>query len=428
MESGTSKTLKVAWVCHFSNAEVREKLPLTKRRKYADFAPWITTMIREFEKVDGIELHIISPHRGLKKLTYRFEQDHIKYYFYKPDLPIIHKRWPVYFPVDAWTGFYHNKYLVRRFIREISPDLVNLHGAENDYYSATILGIKKIPVYVCIQGIYSNPERFNRHIRPNKSKIKIERTIHRECRYFGIFPPFFGDLIKRDNPYPILFRQSYIPDTNVTGFEGIRKKYDFVFFGRITDVKGVDKIIEALAWIQRQGRESSLIIIGPGNHDYLEYLKDVIRSNSLEGKVTFCGHLPTLQEVHKKALEAKVTVISSKFENLPGTIIESVLMNQPVTATAVGGIPYLNKDQETILLSDYGDIEGLAGNMLKLLDDPEYARRLTEKCRQFILSEFDGPGIVKRYIRQYQAIIDHYYNHTAIPEDLLFDEKHFKKS
>ena len=56
--------LKVAWICHFSNEKVREKLPLSKMRasnflriifgktkfKYGDFAPWVNNLITEFEK------------------------------------------------------------------------------------------------------------------------------------------------------------------------------------------------------------------------------------------------------------------------------------------------------------------------------------------------------------------------------------------
>ena len=379
------KVLKIAWICHFSNEQVRKKLPLSKKRKYYDFAPWITNLIQAFEKRDDICLYIIAPHMGLKKLKHEFEINGINYYFFKPDLPYFQKRWPGYFPVDAWTGFLRNRLFVWHFIKKIKPELINLHGAENDFYSSTVLGIKKIPVYICIQGIYSNPERFNRIQRPVLSRIKVERKIHQRFRYFGIFPLLFADLIKRYNKNPILFRHNYIPKTNIQFINGIEKKYDFVFFGRVSDVKGVDKIIEAISYINKNGRNVTLNIIGPCGKSYKEHLVAIIRSNNLKEKVFFSGHLPSLDDVHNMALEAKVTVISSKFDNIPNTIIESVMMGQPVAATAVGGIPFLNKDRETILLSEYGDIKGLADNMLQLLDNPEFAQTLTEKCRKCIV-------------------------------------------
>ena len=66
-----NRQLRVALICHFSNPEVREKLPLSeckienyirkilnKRKKQVfDFAPWITNLIREFEKLPASDLY-----------------------------------------------------------------------------------------------------------------------------------------------------------------------------------------------------------------------------------------------------------------------------------------------------------------------------------------------------------------------------------
>jgi glycosyltransferase involved in cell wall biosynthesis len=419
--------LKVAWICNFSNPEIRQFLPLSRRKKYADFAPWITNLVKEFEKRVDVELHVIAPHKGLQKIIFHFENNAVHYHFFNPDLPIVHRNWPSFYPVHRWTKYFKNRILLNLFIKQIEPDIINLHGAENDYYSISVLDIKKIPVFVCIQGIYSNPKRFINQEKPIKFIIRVERKILKTCKYFGIFSPFFIDLIKRDNNNPIFLRQSYIPDTQVKVPASIEKKYDFVFWGRITEVKGIDKIIEAIALIKKQGRITSLLIIGHCPKSYYGYLNKTIEELQVRENIAFIGYLPTIQEVHRKALEARVTVISSRFDNIPGTIIESVLLGIPVAATNVGGIPFLNRDGKTILLSEYGDIEGLAKNMLKLLDNIEYANRLTKKCREFILREFRGDIIVDRYIHQYHAIIAHYKYDTPIPRELLFDKVTFNK-
>ena len=417
--------LRVAWICHFSNKTVRDKLPLSDKRKYSDFAPWITNLISAFEKRDDIELHVIAPHMGLKKLTYSFKLNGVFYYFFKPDLPIVHKRWPNFLPLDVWTGFIRNRLLVKKFINKINPDIVNLHGAENHYYSSTVFGIKNLPVYVCIQGIYSNPNRFNDLVKANKQKIKVERKIHSKFKYFGILPPLFADLIKRDNNKPIFLKHKYIPNTQINKIEIKEKKYDFVFFGRVADVKGVDKIIEAIGLINNQGRNVNLNIIGGASKRYLNYLNSLINELDLNSNVFFSGKLSTIEDVHRKVKESKISVLSSKFENMGGALFESVLIDQPVTATAVGGIPYLNKEEETILLSEFGDVRGLADNMLKLLDNPDYANTLTKKCKKFILSEFSEEKLVNRYVKQYKAIIANYHYNTPIPEELLFNHEEF---
>ena len=62
--------LKIAWICHFSNKEILEKLPLSKMKvknflkamlgektetSYADFAPWVKNLIKEFEKFNALQ-------------------------------------------------------------------------------------------------------------------------------------------------------------------------------------------------------------------------------------------------------------------------------------------------------------------------------------------------------------------------------------
>ena len=91
--------MKVLWICHFSNSQVREKLNLSKNifevlirkllkktpKQWSDFGAWITNGIAEFEKNKNIELHIISPHYGMSYNTEEFEMNGIYYHFFKPD-------------------------------------------------------------------------------------------------------------------------------------------------------------------------------------------------------------------------------------------------------------------------------------------------------------------------------------------------------
>ena len=91
--------MKVAWICHFSNQEVRNKPPLSNMRifnflrsilgktkfEYGDFAPWINNLIKEFEKFEDVELHIIAPHAGLSPFKYSFEMNGIHYHFFKSE-------------------------------------------------------------------------------------------------------------------------------------------------------------------------------------------------------------------------------------------------------------------------------------------------------------------------------------------------------
>ncbi len=74
--------MKVLWICHFSNPQLREKLNLSvniievltrkllkkPKKQWHDYAAWITNSIVEFEKFDDIELHVVSPYYGVSKV------------------------------------------------------------------------------------------------------------------------------------------------------------------------------------------------------------------------------------------------------------------------------------------------------------------------------------------------------------------------
>ena len=57
---------------------------ITKRNiriNISDFAVWITNGIQELEKINDIEVHIISPYRFLKNKIQEFKPNNIDYHF-----------------------------------------------------------------------------------------------------------------------------------------------------------------------------------------------------------------------------------------------------------------------------------------------------------------------------------------------------------
>ena len=79
--------MKVLWISNFSNPRVRESLNLQvnifevlarkllkkPKKQWIDHAPWITNGIKEFEKFDNIELHVVSLHYGISNKTETFD-------------------------------------------------------------------------------------------------------------------------------------------------------------------------------------------------------------------------------------------------------------------------------------------------------------------------------------------------------------------
>ena len=433
--------MKIVWICQFSNQEIRELLPLSKLRfknclksllgkkgnsDYSDLAPWVTNLIKEFEKFDDIELHIISPFAGLSRFTCEFEKDGVFYHFYKPDLPVLNITIPNKFYWKARPKYLLNRYFVKKFIAKIKPDIVNLIGAENPYYSITTLDIKDIPVYVSVQTVYSNPDRAKHGDNCIAERWDLELKIHKKEKYYGCAGRMHRDLILNNNPDAVIFKM-FFPLEKPGQVKVLPKIYDFVFFAGISKKKGIEDLIAALAIVKKYKPDVKLNIIGICPDAYMKLLSDKIKSLDLVENVIFSGYFSSISEMHQHAVQSRFAVLPIKLDIIPSSVIEAVLLDLPVVTYKTTGTPYLNRDAESVLLADIGDIEMLAEKMMILLKSPELADKLRINARVFVEREFDNTSSAKRLVSNYQAVIEHYHNDTPVPEDLLFDINEFPK-
>ena len=416
--------MKVAWICHFSNATVREKLPLADNGKsVADFAPWISNLLEEFKGFGEVELHVISPHVGLSACTFSFELDSIHYHFFKADYPFTNK-YLVYLchMAESHTGYLRNRMLVHSLIAGIRPDIINLMGAENAYYSSAVLDVTDIPKIITVQGIYSNPERF-KLLKKDSVRYSVERKIHKQNRYFGVSACFMPDLIKRDAADPVLFWNRFpLKILKTDNASSIAKQYDFVFFARLEAVKGPDDALDALALVKKYQPQVTMRMMGPlGSSPILEELHNKSRALGLENNLRLSAGYALQEEMLKEAARAKYYVLPTKIDTIPGTIFEAIYLGLPVVSYRTGDIPLLNKGATRLLLCDKGDIAALANNMASLLSDPQLGPDLSRKARAFVEKWFDNRKLAYNLVEQYRAVQANFHHEVPIPPHLLYE-------
>lgn len=431
--------LKVVWICHFSNREVRERLPLSElklknwikvllgkqiTRGYSDFAPWVSNLIKEFEKFDDVELHVISPFSGLTHFTYEFELNGISYHFYHPDLPMLHFNLPNKFHLGGKPKYLRNRYFVKRFLKKIHPDIVNLIGTENPYYSITLLDIKDFPVYVSAQTVYTNPDRKKYSDSCLQVNWDIELMIHKKEKYYGCSGRMHRDLILKNNPEAIIFKM-FFPIQRPAQVKVMPKIFDFVFFAGLTKKKGIEDVIDALAIVKKDKKNVSLNVVGGCSNAYKKNLLKRSNELELEENIIFNDYFPLHSDMHQHIVQSRFAILPVKLDIIPGSVIEAILLDLPVVTYKTTGTPYLNRDGESVLIANIGDIDMLARQMLKLLNSPSLAQKLRENAKAFVEKEFDNAASAKRLVSNYRAVIEHYHNNTPVPEKQLFNTKEF---
>ena len=98
------------------------------------------------------------------------------------------------------------------------------------------------------------------------------------------------------------------------------------------------------------------------------------------GGVSLPGHLAAAA-IPQAYAAADIFLNTSAVDNLPLTLIEASASGLPIVSTNAGAIPDLITDGENGLLAPVGDIEALAGHILRLLEEPDLARRLSLAAR-----------------------------------------------
>ena len=293
--------IKVAMICHFSNAEVRSHLPLddrkfytfvrkvlgmpTKGKGYGDIAPWDTSTINYFREREDIELYVLSAHSGLKKRVVSYEDQGVHYYFVKCDMATMLKS--IIHNDSRWRKINPMVKDVHRLVDHINPDLVLLVGAENAYYSSTVLGFDEYPVYTLCQTVYNNPERavFGEVDSKNAS---TEMEIIKEHHYFGVYCKKHYDLLKSIAPDRFIFKFGFPSSGKLLEPMLCEKQYDFVYFALgMSDKKGFPDAIEATAIVKKTHPDIKLNLVGGGSEEQKAELQKMADDLGVHDNVIF---------------------------------------------------------------------------------------------------------------------------------------------
>jgi len=164
-------------------------------------------------------------------------------------------------------------------------------------------------------------------------------------------------------------------------------------------VKRIDDVINSYNLINKK-INSKLILLGDGPERIkAEKLCDELNLNE---KVLFLG---ASNETSKILYLSDVFILASTTESFGLVALEAMASSVPVISTNSGGLPEVNKDGFSGYLSNVGDINTMAKNAIKILEDSSKLLNF-KKNAKLQANKFDVHNIVPNYEDVYKRTLE----------------------
>ena len=200
--------------------------------------------------------------------------------------------------------------------------------------------------------------------------------------------PNFIELNNYDNPSDKCYRSIYAPNgekilTHISNFRPVK---------RIADVVKV---------FERVHRElpCKLLLVGAGPDR--AHVENLARELGVFQDVIFLGKTKAIEQI---LCVSDLFLLTSESESFGLSALEALASGVPVISTNTGGIPEVNKQGYSGFLSNVGDVEEMAANALKLLQNEELRLLFSAQARKRAAG-FSSEQIVPVYEQLYQRIV-----------------------
>jgi len=183
--------------------------------------------------------------------------------------------------------------------------------------------------------------------------------------------------------------------------DGIKKKYDVVYCGRLVANKGLHILVEAIEILKTKSPSISLLLIGEG--PLRAELEAQIAKLNLAENITFWGWADNTAEIASLYRQSRVFALPSFAEGGPKTPIEAMATGIPVVVTSVGLMKEIIRDGENGFIVGWS-ANDFASRIDELLSDPALYERLSRAGHETAQAYGIVP-IVRNYALKYQKLV-----------------------
>jgi glycosyltransferase involved in cell wall biosynthesis len=114
------------------------------------------------------------------------------------------------------------------------------------------------------------------------------------------------------------------------------------------------------------------------------------------------GHIDNVTTLAKAYSAADCFVITSRIDNFPNVVLESLACGTPAAGFRVGGLPDMIEPGKTGVLVDLGNAEAMADGISQLLNEPAQLAEMRAISRKRAVEQFSLEIQARSYLNLYQ--------------------------
>jgi len=199
-----------------------------------------------------------------------------------------------------------------------------------------------------------------------------------------------------------------VTETKTQVLERLGLSEDRFYFGIVAileERKGHKYLLEAMQLVKNKRlvtKTPVLLIEGTGIME--QQLKEFVQQAGLIDDVKFIG---TESQVFNlmNAVDA-IVLPSVANEDFPNVILEAMSLGKPVIASKLSGIPDQIEHEESGILVEPRDIEGLANAIVKIVQNKELSTKISRNALERFNKLFSASVAVKRYNLLYNQMFE----------------------
>ena len=280
---------------------------------------------------------------------------------------------------------------VRKIVKQIKPDVVNVHYATSYGTVAALAGIKNYALSVWGSDIFDFPRRSALHRMLLKFSLMRARYLFSTSRAMADEAALYTKKKFEITPFGVDM-ELFAPDKRD------REKDDLFVVGTVKGLApayGIDLLLQAAALAKEQHPEVSLRlrIAGKGTNEQ-EY-RELAESLGLGDTVTWLGFIPQA-EAAKEWANMDLAVVFSRAESFGVSAVEAQSCGCPVVISDIPGLLEATNPGETSVAVKSGDVNALAEAIYTAYLNPEKHREMGICGRAFVRRHYEYGACFKK--------------------------------